>query len=86
MSPFAVFLCLAVFYSSSTAAIYDGIVEPSDEYLLPPLPYQNNALEPFIDTTTLVVHHQGHHRIYTDKLNAALSQWRQQVQRTQSDL
>lgn len=40
---------------------------------LPPLPYDYNALEPFIDEQTMRIHHTKHHQTYVDKLNAALS-------------
>jgi len=39
---------------------------------LPPLAYEYNALEPYIDETTMRVHHTGHHKAYVDKLNTAL--------------
>ncbi len=40
---------------------------------LPPLPYEYNALEPFIDEQTMRIHHTKHHQTYVDKLNAALN-------------
>lgn len=39
---------------------------------LPKLPYDYNALEPYMDTKTMEVHHDKHHAGYTKKLNAAL--------------
>lgn len=39
---------------------------------LPSLPYEYNALEPFIDEQTMRIHHTKHHQTYVDKLNAAL--------------
>jgi Fe-Mn family superoxide dismutase len=39
---------------------------------LPKLPYDYNALEPYMDTKTMEVHHDKHHAGYTSKLNAAL--------------
>lgn len=39
---------------------------------LAPLPYSYDALEPFIDTMTMQVHHDKHHKTYCDKFNAAL--------------
>jgi Fe-Mn family superoxide dismutase len=41
-------------------------------YSLPPLPYANNALEPFIDAMTMEIHHDRHHKAYVDNLNKAL--------------
>lgn len=39
---------------------------------LPKLPYDYNALEPYLDTKTMEIHHDKHHAGYTSKLNAAL--------------
>lgn len=41
-------------------------------HTLPQLPYEYNALEPFIDEQTMRIHHTKHHQAYVDKLNAAL--------------
>ncbi len=42
-------------------------------YELPPLPYDYNALEPFIDTETMKLHHDKHHQTYITNVNAALA-------------
>ena len=39
---------------------------------LPPLPYDYNALEPYIDTQTMHLHHDKHHQTYVTNLNNAL--------------
>jgi Fe-Mn family superoxide dismutase len=39
---------------------------------LSPLPYAYDALEPYIDTTTMQLHHDKHHAAYVNNLNAAL--------------
>ena len=39
---------------------------------LPPLPYDYDALEPFVDAQTMHLHHDKHHQAYVDKLNAAV--------------
>ena len=39
---------------------------------LPPLPYAEDALEPYIDARTMNIHHDKHHAAYTNNLNAAL--------------
>lgn len=38
----------------------------------PPLPYAYNALEPYIDTKTMELHHDKHLQTYVDNLNKAL--------------
>lgn len=42
------------------------------KFVLDPLPYDFDYLEPFIDEETMKLHHDKHHQAYTDKLNAAL--------------
>jgi Fe-Mn family superoxide dismutase len=44
-------------------------------YELPALPYAHDALEPFIDTMTMQIHHGKHHATYVTNLNAALGQY-----------
>jgi Fe-Mn family superoxide dismutase len=41
-------------------------------YTLPPLPYDYNALEPYIDEQTMRIHHDKHHQAYVDGLNKAV--------------
>ena len=38
-------------------------------YVLPPLPYAANALEPAIDAETMAIHHQRHHGAQVNGLN-----------------
>ena len=44
----------------------DGVFE------LPKLDYDYNALEPYIDTMTMQIHHDKHHQTYVTKLNEAI--------------
>lgn len=41
-------------------------------FKLPDLPYDFAALEPHIDARTMEIHHDRHHKAYTDNLNKAL--------------
>lgn len=43
--------------------------------ILKPLPYDYDALEPFIDTLTMQIHHDKHHAAYVNNLNAALEKY-----------
>jgi Fe-Mn family superoxide dismutase len=42
-------------------------------YELPPLPYAKDALEPFIDATTMEIHHGKHHAAYIANVNKAIT-------------
>jgi len=44
-------------------------------HFLPRLPYDYNALEPYLDEATMRLHHGKHHQSYIDKLNAALEKF-----------
>jgi superoxide dismutase, Fe-Mn family len=44
------------------------------EYVLPPLPYGYDALEPHIDKETMTLHHDKHHKAYVDGLNKTLKE------------
>jgi len=46
-------------------------------FVLPPLPYDYSALEPYIDTRTMRIHHDKHFGKYVDNLNAAIKNYPQ---------
>jgi Fe-Mn family superoxide dismutase len=60
----------AIAQTSSTAPA----AAPSGPFALPPLPYAYDALEPFIDTETMHIHHDKHHAAYVANLNKAWEQ------------
>ena len=41
-------------------------------FQLAPLPYAYDALEPFVDTLTMQIHHDKHHATYVNNLNVAV--------------
>lgn len=45
------------------------------QYKLPALPYKYDALEPYIDSTTMRIHHDLHHATYVSNLNKALEKY-----------
>ena len=50
-----------------------GMAAPARaEFVLPPLPYPAEALEPAIDATTMTIHHDRHHSAYVANLNAQI--------------
>lgn len=56
------------------------------KFVLPPLPYDYSALEPYIDTETMQLHHDRHHNTYVTELNAALADYPDLQQREVTDL
>ncbi|MGL4738265.1 MAG: superoxide dismutase [Cellulosilyticaceae bacterium] len=44
-----------------------------NQYTITPLPYNYDALEPYIDARTVEIHHDKHQQAYVDKLNLAIS-------------
>src|ERR1700747_788055 len=53
---------------------------------VPPLPYDYNALEPYIDEETMHLHHDKHHAAYVNNLNAALEKHPELQGRSAEDL
>ena len=53
---------------------------------VPPLPYDYNALEPYIDTQTMQLHHDKHHAAYVNNLNTALQSHTEFASRSAEDL
>lgn len=48
-------------------------VETEGVFKLPPLAYDYDALEPFIDAATMKLHHDKHHAAYVAKLNQVIA-------------
>lgn len=46
---------------------------PSGPFVLPPLPYGYDALEPHFDAETMHLHHDKHHQAYVNNLNTAVA-------------
>lgn len=63
--------CASFSINFSTNAVANEKTQ-SYPFSLKPLPYTDNALEPFIDAKTMSVHHDKHVQAYVDNLNKAL--------------
>jgi Fe-Mn family superoxide dismutase len=48
-------------------------IESATAYVLPPLPYAQDALEPIISAKTISFHYGKHHKAYVDNLNKAIA-------------
>ena len=66
----------AAWYGASltpVAAQATGAPAPTGPDTLPPLPYPYEALEPHIDTLTMQIHHDKHHKAYVDNANKLIA-------------
>lgn len=52
---------------------FSQAAQSGSQYVLAPLPYANNALEPVITANTLSFHYGKHHKTYVDNLNNLLA-------------
>ena len=57
-----------------------------EKYKLPDLPYEYNALEPYISEEIMKLHHDKHHLAYVNNLNAAIEKHPELFERTSEDL
>jgi superoxide dismutase, Fe-Mn family len=53
---------------------------------LPDLPYAYDALEPYIDTQTMQIHHDKHHATYVNTLNGAIEKHQNLAGKSLEDL
>ena len=66
-----------------------GTLTPTEKVMahtLPALPYDFAALEPYIDTQTMQIHHGKHHQAYVNNLNAALDKHAELHKKTLEEL
>ncbi|HUC85665.1 MAG TPA: superoxide dismutase [Candidatus Acidoferrales bacterium] len=62
----------AMAQNNSTASITTATGGP---FMVPPLPYAYDALEPYIDARTMEIHHDKHHAAYVANLNKAVAEY-----------
>lgn len=58
----------------------------SKQFTTPDLPYAYDALEPYIDKETMMIHHDKHHAAYTTKLNTAIGECSELFDKSPEDL
>jgi Fe-Mn family superoxide dismutase len=68
---------VTVLQAADTAPAATPAAVPAAAYQLPPLPYAQEALEPYISAKTMGFHYGKHHKTYLDNLNklAAGAAW-----------
>jgi Fe-Mn family superoxide dismutase len=59
--------------AAGALAGFPGIVRGAEPFKLPPLPYPENALEPYISGRTLSFHYGKHHQAYVNNTNRLIS-------------
>lgn len=55
----------------------------TQQYQLPPLPYDFNALEPVISAEIMTLHYTKHHQTYVNNLNQALEKYAEAQQKNE---
>lgn len=68
----ALLLVMAMQLQPTGKSIMAEVDRQKGLFLLPPLPYRFDALEPSIDTKTVDIHYSRHHKAYVDNLNKAI--------------
>ncbi|MBL8589309.1 MAG: superoxide dismutase [Methylobacteriaceae bacterium] len=69
---------LALALGAGAAGLLAGrgaLAQAKPAIALPPLGYPNEALEPHIDTTTMMIHHNRHHAAFVANLNGLVERW-----------
>lgn len=77
-------IALGTFAKSTLAQSLNS--ESEGPFELPPLPYDYNALEPYIDEETMRFHHDKHHAGYTKNLNTAVSRYPELASKSAEDI
>ncbi len=70
------FLAGATAFAGTAGVLGRGVaLAQAKPFVLPPLGYANEALEPHIDARTMQIHHDNHHAAYVNNLNGLVEKW-----------
>ena len=69
----AIFALASLSLAAPAPRARKAMAAPPKNYTLPPLPYDYDALEPYISEEIMVLHHDKHHAAYVNNLNAAIA-------------
>ncbi len=73
MSLRALMFALGLVTLAPAGLVMSAIGAPPEAFILAPLPYATDALEPVIDQKTMEIHHDKHHAAYVKNLNQAVA-------------
>merc|ERR1712080_67229 len=62
--------------------LFWGLEKPQEEYVMPQLPFAFDAMEPYIDASTMEIHYSAIFKEYTVRLNALLKKWKASGEKT----
>jgi superoxide dismutase, Fe-Mn family len=65
----------SIVFAQAAPAAAPAAMPVSTHFVLPPLGYAYEALEPHIDTATMGFHHKNHHNAFIGNLNNLVSRW-----------
>src|ERR1700674_188533 len=68
-------LAAAVAADATRGLFQPARAEAGPVFKVPPLGYGFDALEPYIDTTTMMIHHDRHHGAYVAALNGLVEKY-----------
>lgn len=68
-------LAIAAPFITKTNGLFamENLITPAIQFSQIPLPYANNALEPYIDSMTMEIHYGKHHAAYIKNVNDAIA-------------
>jgi Fe-Mn family superoxide dismutase len=72
---FLVTLVLSFIFTISSLTNSIALAPNQNAFKVKPLPYAYDALEPYIDKETMILHHNKHYQAYVDNLNKALEKY-----------
>ncbi len=72
--------------SETDVVAQNNVAQNNLEFVLPDLPYDYDALEPYIDSQTMTLHHDKHHAGYVKNLNEAIAPYPELQEQTIEEL
>ena len=71
---------------AGSGLIGSAFAQAKPAFVLPPLGYANEALEPHIDAMTMMIHHDRHHAAFIANLNPLVEKWADLATKTPTEI